>query len=66
MRSGSVEVTIPSDSMHSFSSENNKIIWALRLKAEVEWRPDLNEEFPLTVLPLPPVTHHEHIETRNA
>jgi hypothetical protein len=53
MRAGTGKVMIPADSMHSFSSANNKIIWTIRLKADVEWRPDLDEEFPVTVLPLP-------------
>jgi hypothetical protein len=52
MRSGTGQIRVPTRSMHSFSSENNKIIWVVHLTAEVEWRPDLNEEFPITVLPL--------------
>jgi len=53
MRSGTCQVTLPVNTMHSFSGGNNKIIWAIRLIADVEWRPDLNEEFPITVLPTP-------------
>src|SRR5262249_33168227 len=53
MSSGTAKVILPADSMHSFSSANNKIIWVIRLEADIEWRPDLNEEFPIIVLPAP-------------
>jgi hypothetical protein len=51
MASGSAQVSIPADSMHSFSSQHNKITWSIRVKGEIARWPDLNEEFALTVLP---------------
>ncbi len=51
MVSGSAQVSIPADSMHSFSTQHNKIAWSIRVKGEIARWPDLNEEFPLTVLP---------------
>jgi hypothetical protein len=51
MVSSSAQVSIPADSMHSFSSQHNKIVWSIRVKGEIARWPDLNEEFALTVLP---------------
>jgi len=51
MRSGNGTVTIPADSMHSFTSTHNKIIWTIRAEGEIPRWPDLSEEFALTVLP---------------
>lgn len=51
MRSGSGNVTIPAGSMHSFSSQHNKIVWNIRLHGDIQRWPDLDEEFPVTVLP---------------
>ena len=45
-------VTIPADSMHSFEASNNKIIWAVKLHGDIAKWPDVNLEFPITVLPL--------------
>lgn len=49
---GEVTVTIPADSMHSFEASNNKIIWAVKLHGDIAKWPDVNLEFPITVLPL--------------
>jgi hypothetical protein len=51
MRSGNGTITIPADSMHSFTSTHNKIIWTIRAEGEIPRWPDLSEEFALTVLP---------------
>jgi hypothetical protein len=49
--SGQVTVTVPGDSMHSFASEHNKIIWEIHVQAEIPVWPDVQERFPLSVLP---------------
>jgi hypothetical protein len=56
MRRGRVKVAIPADSMHSFKSSNNKIVWSFKVKGDIPRWPDVNEEFPFEVLPqrLPP------------
>jgi hypothetical protein len=41
--------------MHSFNTPNNKIIWTLHLHGSIPRWPDVDLEFPLTVLPLEPV-----------
>ena len=51
MRSGSGGVTVPAGLMHSFASQHNKIAWSIRVDGSIAMWPDLNEEFPLTVLP---------------
>lgn len=51
--SGRGRVTIPFNSMHSFASANNKIVWTLHVRGEIPRWPDIDDEFSLTVLPLP-------------
>ena len=46
-----ITITIPADSMHSFDSTNNKIIWAVKLHGDIAKWPDVDLEFPLTVQP---------------
>jgi hypothetical protein len=51
MRSGTRTVTIPAGLMHSFASDNNRIVWSLHAEGEIAMWPDVNEEFPIQVLP---------------
>jgi hypothetical protein len=51
LASGQASVTIPADSMHTFLAPNNKIVWSLHVKGEIPKWPDVDEEFPITVLP---------------
>jgi hypothetical protein len=53
IRQGTAQLQIPADTMHSFQSKNNQIQWTLRVRGEIPRWPDLNDEFPLTVLPQP-------------
>ncbi len=50
--SGQARVAIPADTMHSFQSGDNKIVWSLQVQGEIRRWPDVKEEFPITVLPL--------------
>lgn len=50
---GSETVTIPANSMHSFTGNHNTIRWAVRLKAEVKGARALDETFEMQVGPLP-------------
>ncbi|MDD2711233.1 MAG: DUF3592 domain-containing protein [Verrucomicrobiae bacterium] len=52
MTSGQATVVVPSSSMHSFASSNNKIVWFIQLHGEINWWPDIKEEFEIVVLPL--------------
>jgi len=51
MRRGKVKVSLPADTMHTFRSSNNKILWCLKLKGDIPKWPDVSEEFALEVLP---------------
>ncbi len=52
---GTVTLTIPKDSMHSFDSGNNKILWELAVDGTIHRFPDINDTYPITVRPLPSV-----------
>ncbi|QDU36929.1 hypothetical protein Mal4_12300 [Maioricimonas rarisocia] len=51
MYEGELEVWIPTDSMHSFESDHNKIVWTIEVTGEIPFSPDVNETFPFTVVP---------------
>ena len=48
---GRTRVTVPSGSVPTFASANNKIVWVIKIQAEIPRWPDVLEEFPLQVLP---------------
>jgi hypothetical protein len=48
---GSARVKLPARTMHSFDAPNNKIVWSVRLKGDVPWWPDVDDEFPIIVMP---------------
>jgi hypothetical protein len=48
---GSARITIPPEALPSFESVHNRIVWVLSVSGEIERWPDLNEEFPIAVLP---------------
>jgi len=48
---GTVEITIPDASMHTFRASNNQVCWVLKLNATIPKWPDINEEFDVHVLP---------------
>ncbi len=50
---GEVAFALPEFSMHSFEADHNKIIWFVHVEGEIPRWPDINEQYPLTVLPLP-------------
>lgn len=48
---GQVQLNIPSDTMHSFEADHNKVVWKLKLHGEVRRWPDVLEEFEILVEP---------------
>jgi hypothetical protein len=48
---GSAAFTFPEDSMHSFQSAHNRVIWQIELQGEIPRWPDVKENYPLVVLP---------------
>ena len=56
IRSGSRTVMLPANLMHSFASDNNRIIWSIQVRGKTARRPNLKEFFPLTILPAEPTS----------
>ena len=50
---GSTGVEIPEDTMHSFTSANNAIVWSLFVHGDIARWPDVSETFEIEVRPLP-------------
>jgi hypothetical protein len=48
---GESEVHIPADTMHSFESDHNKIEWLIKVKGDIAMWPDVNNSYPILVLP---------------
>ncbi len=48
---GMVTITIPPNTMHTFASDDNKILWSLQVKGEIGFWPDVDETFDLVVRP---------------
>lgn len=53
IRAGRCLAVLPAHSVPSLDAPNNKIIWCLKVQGDVARWPDVEDEFPLTVLPLP-------------
>jgi hypothetical protein len=51
--SGHATVVVPANSMHTFEARNNKVLWRLRVRSEIPRWPDVDDEYPLSVLPQP-------------
>lgn len=45
------ELAIPADTMHSFEASRNKIVWRLKLSAEIARWPDVAEEHKVVIRP---------------
>jgi len=48
---GEVGLAVPSESMHSFEADNNKIIWEIEVHGDIAKWPDVKEAFKIMVLP---------------
>jgi len=48
---GEARLRLPPDTMHSLAAPHNEVRWKLRVSGEIRRWPDLEEEFPLAVLP---------------
>ena len=53
MERGTTSIRIPDDTMHTFTADNNKIIWTIKMKGEIKRWPDIEESFDFTVAPAP-------------
>ena len=48
---GTTSLRIPDDTMHTFTADNNKIIWTIKMKGDIDRWPDIDESFDITVTP---------------
>lgn len=48
---GGAQVAVPANTMHTFASENNKIVWSIQLRGDIRVWPDVSESFVIEVLP---------------
>lgn len=53
MRAGQVQFAMPEFTMHTLDLPNNKVSWVVRVEGSIAKWPDVEEEFPVMVLPLP-------------
>jgi hypothetical protein len=49
--SGSTTITIPADTMHSFTANHNQIVWTIHVHGEIGFWPDVDESFEVVLLP---------------
>ena len=61
---GDVVLQVPSDTMHTLSANNNKIIWKLIVRADVSLWPDPKDDYEITVLPMPVATAAQGSDSR--
>jgi Protein of unknown function (DUF3592) len=48
---GSIQVTVPADTMHTFEASSNRIHWRIDVQGEITGWPDVAEQFPVDVAP---------------
>lgn len=51
IRSGSSRVTLPSELMHSFVADHNKVVWELKVMGDIPRWPEIAEEYAFEILP---------------
>jgi len=49
--SGSIQVRVPPETMHTFDTTDNQILWTLKLHGEIRFWPDVSEEIRVVVGP---------------
>jgi hypothetical protein len=62
MADGQARIALPLNTVPSFKSDNNRIVWVLKVEGEIPRWPDLKEEFEISVLPPSSAKPHERIE----
>jgi cbb3-type cytochrome oxidase subunit 3 len=50
--SGQVGFLVPSDTMHTFEADNNKVLWSLDVRGDIKRWPDVKESYPIEVMPV--------------
>ena len=49
---GTAELPIPSNTMHSFEADSNKIVWEIKVEGQIDRWPDVEQNFPVTIRPV--------------
>jgi len=49
---GSAAVSIPDDTMHTFSGSNNRVVWEIKVTGAIPRWPGVDQNFPVTLHPL--------------
>ncbi len=49
--SGVEDFPIPAGTMHTFDGRHNKVLWRLHISGEIPRWPDIDDEYPVTILP---------------
>lgn len=52
IRRGEAEISLPTDTMHTWESDSNAIQWSLRVRAKISFWPDIKDNYDVTVLPV--------------
>ena len=52
MQRGQGRITMPAETMHTFKSSNNEIIWMLKAHCDIPKWPDSKDDYPLNIHPL--------------
>ena len=48
---GTTSIRIPDNTMHTFTADNNKVVWTIKMKGTINRWPDIDESFDITVAP---------------
>ncbi|MCA9715484.1 MAG: DUF3592 domain-containing protein [Myxococcales bacterium] len=48
---GRARVELPRDTMHSFHGAHNRVVWLIKLEVDVDWWPDIEQEYEIGVEP---------------
>ena len=51
---GSVSFRVPYDVVPTWEATNNKISWAIHVKGDLPFWPDVNDQYPVVILPMQP------------
>jgi hypothetical protein len=54
---GEEDFPIPATTMHTFEGRNNKVLWRLHVTGEIPRWPDIDDEYPVTILPQQVAAH---------
>ncbi len=57
---GNAQIQIPANTMHTFEGAHNKVLWHVRVRGEIPYWPDVDEQYLFRVKPNDPVRLDDH------